>query len=217
MTAYHEMGHALAGLLLENADPVHKVTIIPRGRALGLTWSMPKDELHSKSKEYFEDSLIMLMAGRAAEKIAFDNTSTGASNDLARATQLAKKMVCEWGMSDVIGPVTFNNDNDEVFLGRDFAHQKNYSEETAQIIDAEIRRILTTSYDKAVDMLTDNIEALHKTSKVLLEREVLDSEELSMLMRGEDLPPISKQAMNALRSMKIGDAESENGKPGNDK
>lgn len=203
MTAYHEMGHALAGKFLPHADPVHKVTIIPRGRALGLTWHLPKEEFYSKSKEYFEDQLVVLMAGRAAEKLVFNVLSTGASNDLQRATQIAKKMVCEWGMSEVVGPVTFNNDNNEVFLGRDFSKTRDHSEETAQIIDSEVRRILTKAMERAEELLSENIDLLHKTSKILLEREILDGEELDQIIKGEELPPISKQAFNALKSMQL--------------
>lgn len=201
MTAYHEMGHALAGKFLDHSDPVHKVTIIPRGRALGLTWHLPNEEFYSKSKEYFDDQLVVLMAGRAAERLVFNNLSTGASNDLQRATQIAKKMVCEWGMSEIVGPVTFNTDNNEVFLGRDFNKTRDHSEETAQIIDSEVRRILTRAMERADYLLTENIELLHKTSKLLLEREILDGEELDMIVNGNELPPISKQAYNALKSL----------------
>ncbi|GAB1371759.1 hypothetical protein MASR1M45_18210 [Candidatus Kapaibacterium sp.] len=200
MTAYHEMGHALAGKLLLHSDPVHKVTIIPRGRALGLTWSLPNEEFHSKSKEYFDDQLVVLMAGRAAEKLVFNVLSTGASNDLMRATQIARKMVCEWGMSELIGPVTFHNDNDEVFLGRDFSKTRDHSEETAQAIDSEVRRVLTNAQKRAEELLAENMDSLHLTSKVLLEREILDGEELDVLIRGDDLPPISRQTLLAIKS-----------------
>ncbi len=200
MTAYHEMGHALAGMLLPNSDAVHKVTIIPRGRALGLTWHLPNEEFHSKSLEYFEDQLVVLLAGRAAEKLIFNVLSTGASNDLMRASQIARKMVCEWGMSEVIGPVTFHHENQEPFLGRDFSKARDHSEETAQVIDSEVRRILTKAQDKADELLADNVGMLHITSKILLEREILDGDELSIIIKGEDLPPISKQAMLAIKS-----------------
>jgi cell division protease FtsH len=200
MTAYHEMGHALAGKFLVHADPVHKVTIIPRGRALGLTWHLPNEEFHSKSKEYFKDQLVVLMAGRAAERLVFNVLSTGASNDLMRASQIARKMVCEWGMSDVIGPVTFHHDNDEVFLGRDFSKTRDHSEETAQVIDSEVRRILTKAQERAEELLAENVDTLHRISKILLEREILDGEELDLLVKGMDLPPISRQAMLAIKS-----------------
>lgn len=207
MTAYHEMGHALAGKFLLHADSVHKVTIIPRGRALGLTWHLPNEEFHSKSREYFEDQLVVLLAGRAAERLVFNVLSTGASSDLMRASQVARKMVCEWGMSDVIGPVTFHHDNDEVFLGRDFSKTRDHSEETAQIIDSEVRRVLIKAQERAEELLAENLDILHRTSKVLLEREILDGDELDVLIRGEDLPPISRQAMLAIKSTNFGSSQ----------
>ncbi len=203
MTAYHEMGHALIGKLLPKADPVHKVTIIPRGRALGVTAYLPEEEFHSWSMDYIEAKIVTLMGGRAAEKIIFNNLSTGAANDLQRASEFARKMVCDWGMSEKIGPVTFDNNHDEVFLGKDFAQKREHSEKTAQIIDNEVRRILSSASNKAEKLLQDNIDLLHKTANILLERELLDNEELDTLIRGEELPPISKQAMNALRTMKF--------------
>jgi cell division protease FtsH len=190
MTAYHEMGHALAGKLLAGSDPVHKVTIIPRGRALGVTSYLPSEEMHSYSREYLEARIITLLAGRAAEKIIFNQLTTGAGNDLERATGLARKMVCEWGMSDIIGPVMVANKHEEVFLGREIAQERNHSEETARIIDNEIRTLLLTSMQKAEDLLNTNIDLLHKTSKLLLERETIDGEELDMIIRGEELPPV---------------------------
>lgn len=212
MTAYHEMGHALAGKLLPNADPVHKVTIIPRGRALGVTSFLPNEDYHAKSREYIETQMVMLLAGRAAEMIIFGKRSTGASNDLQRATKLARKMVCDWGMSEEVGPVTFDDENDEVFLGRDIQHHKNFSETTAQLIDSEVKRILTEANEKAESLLNENIEILHRTSKILLEREVLDAEELDILIKGEELPPISNAKINALRSMSIDNKTRNNGK-----
>lgn len=203
ITAYHEMGHALVGKFLPNSDPVHKVTIIPRGRALGVTSYLPNEDFHSLSKEYILGRIVTLMAGRAAEKIAFNHLSTGASNDLERATMLARKMVCDWGMSEVLGPVTFANKHEEVFLGREIAQPRDHSEQTAQIIDSEVRKILIDCYEKAESILKDHIELLHKTSKILLERETLEAEELDMIIRGEELPPINLKKLNALRSMKI--------------
>ncbi len=205
ITAYHEMGHALVGRYIPNSDPVHKVTIIPRGRALGVTSYLPNEDFHSLSKEYILGRIITLMAGRAAEKLIFNHLSTGASNDLERATMLARKMVCDWGMSDVLGPVTFANKHEEVFLGREIAQPRDHSEQTAQIIDSEVRKILLDSYDKAESILKNHIELLHKTSKILLERETLESEELDMIINGEELPPINIKKLNALRSMRIKD------------
>ena len=203
ITAYHEMGHALVGKFTPAVDPVHKVTIIPRGRALGVTSYLPKEDHHSFSKVYIEAQLSMLMAGRAAEKIIFNHLSTGAANDLERATQLAKKMVCDWGMSDTLGPVTYANRHDEVFLGRELSQPRDHSESTAQVIDSEVRKILLNAYSQAEDILTSNLELLHKTSKILLERETLEGEELDMIINGEELPPINIKKLNALKSMRI--------------
>jgi cell division protease FtsH len=203
ITAYHEMGHALIGKMLPNADPVHKVTIIPRGRALGATSYLPLEDSHSFSKDYIDTQIITLLAGRAAEKLVFNQLTTGAANDLERATSLARKMVCDWGMSEAIGPVKFIHHHEEVFLGREISQPRDHSEQTALIIDTEVRRILVDSYDIAEKILKENIELLHRLAKVLLEREVLDGEELDLLIKGEELPFISKNELNALRSLKI--------------
>lgn len=202
ITAYHEMGHALVGKYIPNSDPVHKVTIIPRGRALGVTSYLPNEDFHSLSKEYILGRIVTLMAGRAAEKIIFNHLSTGASNDLERATMLARKMVCDWGMSDVLGPVTFANKHEEVFLGREIAQPRDHSEQTAQIIDSEVRKILVDCYDQAENILKNHIDLLHKTSKILLERETLEAEELDMIIKGEELPPINLKKLNAYRSIR---------------
>lgn len=196
ITAYHEMGHALAGKFLPHSDPVHKVTIIPRGRALGVTSYLPTEDAHTYSKEYIESRIITLLAGRAAEMIVFKQLTTGAGNDLERASGLARKMVCEWGMSDAIGPVTFANKHDEVFLGREIAQPRDHSEETARIIDNEVRKILIDSMHKAEQLLRDNIDMLHKTSKVLLERETIDGDELDKILKGEELPPRPPKVVN---------------------
>lgn len=209
ITAYHEMGHALVGKFLPNADPVHKVTIIPRGRALGVTSYLPKEDLHSLSKEYIEAQLTMLMAGRAAEKIVFNHLSTGASNDLQRATSLAKKMVCDWGMSENLGPMTFANRHEEVFLGKEMSQPRDHSELTAQEIDREVRAILINAYASAESILNENIELLHKTSKILLEREVLEGDELDLLINGKELPPINLKKLNALRSLNVNSKKEE--------
>ena len=145
----------------------------------------------------------MILSGRSAEKVVFNNQTTGASNDLERATMLARKMVCEWGMSDVVGPVTYSEQSEEVFLGRDYSRRQQHSEQMAQTIDEEIRKILLTASDKAENLLRENIDMLHKTSQILLEREVLDGEELDMIIRGEELPMISNHKLSALKTMKI--------------
>ncbi|MER3330232.1 MAG: cell division protein FtsH, partial [Candidatus Kapaibacterium sp.] len=196
MTAYHEMGHVLIGKLVPKSDPVHKVTIIPRGRALGVTASLPEEDLHSYSKEYIEAKLIMLMGGRAAERLVFGNTTSGASNDIKRATDLARKMVCDWGMSDVIGPVNYATSEDELFLGREIAHQREFSESTQEKIDAEVKNILFDANSKAEELLSEKIDLLHSTSKILLEREILDAVEIEMLMKGEEVPPINLSKLN---------------------
>lgn len=189
ITAYHEMGHALAGKFLPYSDPVHKVTIIPRGRALGVTSYLPTEDAHTYSKEYIESRIITLLAGRAAEMIVFNQLTTGAGNDLERASGLARKMVCEWGMSDAVGPVTFAHKQEEVFLGREISQPRDHSEETARLIDNEVRKILITSMHNAEKLLRDNIDLLHKTSKILLERETIDGEELDKIIAGIELPP----------------------------
>ncbi len=199
VTAYHEMGHALAGKLLPYSDPVHKVTIIPRGRALGVTSYLPKEDLHSMSRDYIETRLITLLAGRAAERVVFNQVTTGAQNDIERCTALARKMVTEWGMSDTIGPLNYANKEEEMFLAREISHPRNHSDETARLIDSEVRRIVLGAMHSAEKLLQDNIELLHKTSKILLEREILDGEELDMIIRGEELPITSKLTRELLR------------------
>jgi len=201
ITSYHEMGHALVSILLESLDPVHKVTIIPRGRALGVTSYLPSEEFHSKSKDYLETMLAMMMGGRAAEKIVFGIRSTGASSDIERASSIARKMVCEWGMSDKIGPINFVNESDDVFLGKEIGHSKSFSEQTAEDIDSEVKKIIIEANEKAESILMENIDLLHKTSKILLEREILDASELAILLKGEDLPPISEAKIEALKHM----------------
>jgi len=210
-TAYHEMGHALVGKFTPITDPVHKVTIIPRGRALGITSYLPKEDQHSLSKEYLEAQLAMLLAGRAAEKIVFNHYSTGAANDLERATKISRKMVCNWGMSEKLGPVTYATEHDEVFLGKEMSQPRDHSDLTAQDIDAEVRKIILNAYNKAESILKEHIDLLHKTSKILLERETLEGEELDMIIKGEELPPINLRKLNALRSMKTNGNSDGNG------
>lgn len=190
VTAYHEMGHALVGKLMPNSDPVHKVTIIPRGRALGVTSYLPNEDSHSYSRDFLETKIATLLAGRAAEWIVFSQFTTGAGNDLERATSLAKKMVCEWGMSERLGPITYANKTEEVFLGREMSQPRDHSEETAMIIDSEVRRILHSAMEKAENLLRKHIDMLHLTSKMLLERETLDNAELDILLDGGELPPL---------------------------
>jgi cell division protease FtsH len=191
-TAYHEIGHVLVARMLPEADPVHKVTIIPRGRALGVTSYLPIDEKHTYSKEYLEAVITYALGGRAAEKIIFNHYTTGAGNDIEKATGIARKMVCEWGMSEKLGPLSYGAKEEEIFLGREIQRHRDYSERTAIDIDEEIKRIVNTAMNRAEQILNDNIDILHKLSKELLEREILDSEEIDKLIRGEVLPPPNK-------------------------
>ena len=198
-TAYHEIGHALAGKMLPGSDSVHKVTIIPRGRALGVTSYLPSEEMHTMSRDHLMMRLVTLLAGRAAEKVVFGQLNTGAANDLERATLIAKKMVCEFGMSDLIGPVRYASQHDEVFLGRELSQPRDHSEETARSIDSEVRRIIVEAEHKAEQIMRDNIDMLHKLSKALIEREILDSEELDTIIKGGELPPFIRD-VEALRN-----------------
>ena len=181
--AYHESGHALVAKLVPNADPVHKVTIIPRGMALGLTQQVPLDDRHTHSKDHLLGELAVFFGGRAAEELALGSMTTGAGNDIERATELAHKMVCEWGMSDKLGPMTFGKKEEEIFLGRDFTQKVDYSEQTAIQIDAEVRRILLEAYERAKLFLRRNLEVLHKMAETLLERESIDGAEIDEILR----------------------------------
>lgn len=178
--------------MVPESDPVHKVTIIPRGRSLGITTQLPIDEKHTYSKAYIEARIAVLFGGRAAEKLIFGEFNTGASNDIERATELARKMVCEWGMSDILGPVTFGKKEEEIFLGREIAQHRDYSEQTAITIDAEVKKIADNQMKRAEKIIKDNIDSLHRLSEALLEREILDSEEIDKIIKGEKLPPFSK-------------------------
>ena len=189
LTAYHEAGHTLVSKLIPNMDPIHKVTIIPRGRALGLTQALPIDEKHNYSKTYCENQLAFMLGGRAAEKIVFNELSTGAGNDIERATALARKMVCEWGMSDALGPLTFGKKDEEIFLGREFGMHRDFSEATSEVIDREIRGIVEKAHERAEKLLRERLDNLHALATALLERECLDGDEVDRLMRGETLPP----------------------------
>jgi len=182
-TAYHEAGHALVAKLLPGADPVHKVSIIPRGMALGVTQQVPLDDRHSYTKDYITNSLTIRFGGRAAEELILGHITTGASDDIEKATDWARKMVCEWGMSDKLGPMTFGKKEEQIFLGRDFTQLQDYSEHTAVEIDAEVRRIISESYQQAKDLLANNIEVLHKIAEALLDKEVLDGAEIDEICR----------------------------------
>jgi cell division protease FtsH len=189
VTAYHEAGHALVAAKLPNSDPVHKVTIIPRGMALGVTMQLPIDDRHNYTKEYLQSDIAILMGGRLAEEIFLSQMSTGAGNDIERATEMARKMVCEWGMSE-LGPLTFGKKEEQIFLGREIAQHRDYSEDTAIKIDGEVRKLVSNGYATARQILEDNRDVLQKIAAALLEREVLDASEIKLLIDGKELPPI---------------------------
>lgn len=191
-TAYHEIGHVLVARMIPEADPVHKVTIIPRGRALGVTSYLPIDEKHTYSKEYLEAMITYALGGRAAEKLIFNHFTTGAGNDIEKATSIARKMVCEWGMSEKLGPLAYGAKEEEIFLGREIQRHKDYSEKTAQEIDEEVKSIIRKAEQRAETILKENIDLLHKLSKELLEREILDGEEIDAIIKGQELPPVQK-------------------------
>ncbi len=199
-TAYHEAGHAVIAMVVPNADPLHKVTIIPRGMALGLTMQLPIDDKHTQSKSYLEDRLAILMGGRVAEEIFLNQITTGAGNDIERATDTARRMVCEFGMSD-LGPMSFGKKEEQIFLGREINQHRDYSEQTALKIDEAVRALVKSSYDRAHKIISENKEGMIRVAEELLEREVLDGEEVKRLMAGETLP--------AFNSPSDGDDESD--------
>lgn len=188
VTAYHEAGHALVAFLIPGSDPVHKVSIIPRGRALGVTMYLPLEEKYNENREGLNTMISALLGGRVAEELTFSTITSGASNDIERATSIARKMVCEWGMSDKIGPLSFGEKEGEVFLGRDMGHMKNYSESTAVEIDMEIRRIVTENHLRTRKLLTEHQDALIRIGEALLEKETLDGAEVRRLVFNEDAP-----------------------------
>jgi cell division protease FtsH len=192
-TAYHEAGHALVAAMLPSADPVHKVTIIPRGMALGVTMQLPMDDKHSYTKEYLEAQLAILMAGRIAEEKFMHHITTGAGNDIERATELARKMVCEWGMSDM-GPLSFGKKEEQIFLGREIAQHRDYSEQTAIEIDRQVRKLVETAYQRASQIIEEHSDALVRIAEALLEREVLEGAEVKQLIEGIPLPARSPAA-----------------------
>jgi cell division protease FtsH len=187
VTAYHEGGHALVAAKLPQSDPVHKVTIIPRGMALGVTMQLPIDDKHNYTKEYLETQIAIMMGGRIAEELFLSQMSTGAGNDIERATELARKMVCEFGMSD-LGPLTFGKKEEQIFLGREINQHRDYSEATAVKIDEEVRRIIGKGYNEAKNILAANSDTLERIAQALLEREVLDANEIKLVIEGKELP-----------------------------
>jgi cell division protease FtsH len=191
-TAYHEGGHAIVATLIPGADPIHKVSIIPRGMALGVTQQLPIDERHTYSKEYLKNNITILMGGRVAEELVRGELTTGAGNDLERSTLLARKMVCEWGMSEKLGPVTFGQKQELVFLGRDMTRHQDYSEATARDIDQEITEIVTSCHERAKEILKKNLHVLHQVARTLLEKEVIDGTEIKRII--EEMAPVPETA-----------------------
>ena len=190
ITAYHEGGHALAARLLPGSDPVHKVTIIPRGRALGVTMQLPEEDRHGYSRSFLRNNLVVLLGGRVAEEIIFDDITTGASNDIERVTRMARKMVCEWGMSEAVGTLAIGETGEEVFIGREWVQNKNFSEDTARLVDSEVKRIVEDAHSRCRKLLEENLNALHRIAQALLDRETITGEDLDLLMDNKELPPL---------------------------
>lgn len=205
VTAYHEAGHTLVSALREHSDPLHKVTIIPRGMALGVTVYLPEEDQHTVTKEYLETRLATLMGGRCAEEIFLGKMTTGAGNDIERITELARKMVCEFGMSG-LGPMTYGKKEEQIFLGREIAQHRDFSEETAKQIDIEVRSFVDTAYKSAYNLLNTNQDIMHRMAAALLERETLDAAEIKLIIEGKDLPPI-KSALAGVDSGSGGEGQ----------
>ncbi len=193
-TAYHEAGHALVATLIPGADPIHKVTIIPRGMALGVTQQLPIDEKHNYTKEYILTEITVLLGGRVSEELFIEHMTTGAGNDIDKATDLARKMVCEWGMSETMGPLTFGKKEEQIFLGREIAQHRDYSEATAIEIDKEVKNLVMKCYERAKKLISENKDALKRIAEALLEQEVLDSHQIAALVKGEDLATAKVEA-----------------------
>jgi len=191
-TAYHEAGHAYVARMTPGTDPIHKVTIIPRGRALGLTQQLPLDDRHTYAKAYLLAQIAVLMGGRAAEEVFLNHQTTGAGNDIERATELSRKMVCEWGMSETLGPLTFGHKEEQIFLGKEFARHRDFSEKTAMDIDHEIHQIVSNSYDKARNVIETGRDAVERIAEALLERETLGAKEIEALIEGRELPKVAE-------------------------
>jgi cell division protease FtsH len=195
-TAFHEAGHTLVAAMLPYADPLHKVSIIPRGMALGVTMQLPIDDKHSYSKDYLNDQLAILMGGRIAEEKFMNHMTTGAGNDIERATDLARKMVCEWGMSE-LGPLSFGKKEEQIFLGREIAQHRDYSEDTAIKIDEQVKKLVQTAYERALKVIEAKSDALVRVAEALLEREVLDGAEVKLIIEGIPLAPRAPKPKDA--------------------
>jgi cell division protease FtsH len=191
-TAYHEAGHAICNLHCKESDPLHKVTIIPRGRALGVTFSLPGEDRHSYSKGYLLDRICIMMGGRCAEEMIFNTRTTGAANDIKQATDMVRKMICDYGMTEELGPLSYGEKDEQIFLGRELNRHRDYSDKTAQQIDALMQSIIDTQYKRAMSILTENRQELERLATALLEHEMLDAEEIQKILRGEFLETAKK-------------------------
>jgi cell division protease FtsH len=216
VTAYHEAGHAIIAKLLPDADPLHKVTIVPRGVALGLMQQLPESDKHTYSKEYWLDRICIAFGGRIAEDLIFNKITTGAQSDISVATNIARKMVCEWGMSDTLGPLAYGKKDEAVFLGREIGHQRDYSEETAHLIDDEVKRIITTELDRARTIVTENKDSLDRIAKALLKIETLDNAQVDILLAGGEIPEVTSLS-SGVESSKVEDPLTESVVPPEDK
>ena len=213
-TAYHEAGHALVAVLLPGTDPIHKVTIIPRGRALGVTMQLPMDEQHTYQRNYLINSLAILMGGRCAEEICLGEMTTGAGNDIERATEMARKMVCEWGMSEKMGPLTYGAKEEQVFLGKDFSSQKNFSDQTAKLIDQEVKTLVMGGYTRATELLTQNRDKLEEMAQALLEHETLNAKNIQNILDGKDI--LDNEDSGPTQNLKKDETPTEKIKPKSD-
>ena len=212
ITAYHEGGHAHAARLMPGSDPVHKVTINPRGRALGVTMQLPEEDRHGYSRTFLRNNLVVLLGGRVAEEIIFEDITTGASNDIERVTRMARKMVCEWGMSEAVGTLAIGETGEEVFIGREWVQNKNFSEDTARLVDSEVKRIVEDAHSRCRKLLEENLDALHRIAKALLDRETITGEDLELLMDNQELPPMDSNGKPVTTNTKA----SKTAKPGAD-
>jgi cell division protease FtsH len=217
LTAYHEAGHALVSVRVPGLDPVHKVTIVPRGQALGLTFSLPEEDRHNYTKEYIHGRLAMAYGGRVAEEIIFgpDKVTTGAAQDIEQATEMARRMVTQFGMSDAVGPVAVGDREQQIFLGREISQHREVSEQTAELVDSEVKRILEEAYRRARDILEGDLDTLHRMAEALLERETLDRDEVDLVAQGKDLPPLAPSSTKQVPPVELkGTAEDRSGATG---
>jgi cell division protease FtsH len=193
-TAFHEAGHTFVARMIPGTDPIHKVTIIPRGRALGITQQLPLDDRHTYEKSYLLAQISVLMGGRAAEEIFLEHMTTGAGNDIERASELARKMVCQWGMSESVGPLSLGQKEEQIFLGKELTRHRDYSERTAIMIDEEISKIVTENYERAHRIILENQDTVNRIADALLERESLDAAQVEAIIEGKDLPKLESES-----------------------